>query len=249
MPPTTQNPSLREDSPPSGIARRSFPARFEVRAKADGTGGTRYELEGYASIYDTPYEMWDWCGAYMETVAAGAGAKTLAENPDVVLVLNHEGMPMARTKAGSLELTEDSTGLHMRAPNLPGGLTVVRDVVLAVEEGLLDEMSFAFRILRWKWSPDYTQFDITEYSIHRGDVSVVTFGANPATTVDLRGADVDAALERMTPGQLAEAHKRIGAKLAGDAPDIAAPPAAERTAPAGLPLSLALALAATQDQA
>ena len=39
----------------SGTERRVFAAQMEVRAKADGTGGTRYDLEGYASAYDSPY--------------------------------------------------------------------------------------------------------------------------------------------------------------------------------------------------
>lgn len=56
-------------------------------------------------------------------------------------------------------------------------------MVTAIEDGNVDEMSFAFQVLRQQWSPDYDQRDITEVSINRGDVSVVNFGANPATSV------------------------------------------------------------------
>jgi phage head maturation protease len=57
---------------------------------------------------------------------------------------------------------------------------------------VLDEMSFAFRVTRQEWSPDWMQRDILEYNINRGDVSVVTYGANPATSVALRSEDLTA---------------------------------------------------------
>lgn len=170
--------------------RRAYPTRLEVRAKPDGSGGTRYDIEGYASAYDEPYEMYDCWGSYTERVRAGAGAKTLSENPDVVFLLNHDGLPMARTKAGSLALSEDTTGLHVLATGLNGSMSVVRDVVTAIEDGILDEMSFAFIVVRQEWSPDYLQRDIVEYNINRGDVSAVTFGANPATSIAMRSAEL-----------------------------------------------------------
>ncbi|HEV2778479.1 MAG TPA: HK97 family phage prohead protease [Actinophytocola sp.] len=192
--------------------RRSYHATFEVRAAQDGTGGTRYELEGYASVYDEPYRMWDWYGEYDEVVRAGAGTKTLSENPDVVLVFNHAGMPLARTKATSLELSEDTTGLHMRAPRLNAERDVVRAVIQAVEEEILDEMSFRFRVMRQMWSPDYDQRDILEYNIHRGDVSVVTYGANPATSVEsaLRAQDFD----QLPDDAVRALYERLGRRLA-----------------------------------
>lgn len=202
----------------SGTERRVFAAQLEVREKPDGTGGTRYELEGYASAYDSPYRMFDMFGEYEEVVRSGAGAKTLSENPDVVLVFNHAGMPMARTKAGNLELSEDEQGLHMRAPELNGELSVVRDVVTGVRDGVLDEMSFAFRVTRQEWSPDWMQRDITEYSLHRGDVSVVTYGANPATSVALRSEDLTRWIDSLQGDALRDAHSRLAARLLSEAP-------------------------------
>lgn len=202
----------------AGTERRVFAAQLEVRAKPDGSGGTRYELEGYASAYDSPYRMFDMFGEYEEVVRSGAGAKTLSENPDVVLVFNHAGMPMARTKAGNLHLSEDDHGLHMRAPDLNGDLSVVRDVVTGVQDGVLDEMSFAFRVTRQEWSPDWMQRDITEYSLHRGDVSVVTYGANPATSVALRAEDFDRFIGALEGDALREAHTRLSARLESEAP-------------------------------
>jgi L-ascorbate metabolism protein UlaG (beta-lactamase superfamily) len=47
-------------------------------------------------------------------------------------------------------------------------------------------MSFAFRIESGQWSPDYTEYRINRYDIHRGDVAIVGYGANPATTATMR---------------------------------------------------------------
>lgn len=62
--------------------------------------------------------------------------------------------------------------------------------------GDMDEMSFAFRTLRDEWSA--TEIDgedvpesnrrLLEVSIDKGDVSVVNFGANPATSTELNRA-------------------------------------------------------------
>lgn len=173
----------------SGTERRAFPVQLEVRAKA-GTSNVS-TIEGYASVTEEPFEMWDWLGPYSEVVRTGAFGKTLAENPQVQLLLNHGGLAMAYTKAGSLRLSEDATGLHMEA-DVSTKRSDVGDMLAALEDGSVDEMSFAFRVTRQQWSPDYDQRDILEVDLHRGDVSVVNFGANPATSVGaVRAADFD----------------------------------------------------------
>lgn len=173
----------------SGTERRAYPVQLEVRAKKGASGVST--VEGYASVTESPFEMWDWLGAYSEVVRTGAFAKTLAENPQVQLLLNHGGLAMAYTKAGSLRLSEDTTGLHMEA-DVSTKRSDVGDMLAALEDGSVDEMSFAFRVTRQQWSPDFDQRDILEVDLHRGDVSVVNFGANPATSVGaLRSADFD----------------------------------------------------------
>jgi hypothetical protein len=59
-----------------------------------------------------------------------------------------------------------------------------------VRRGDLSEMSFAFRIIRGTWSPDYTAYRIEQVDMNRGDVSIVNYGANPDTY--LLGSDDDA---------------------------------------------------------
>jgi hypothetical protein len=49
-------------------------------------------------------------------------------------------------------------------------------------------MSFAFRVIRQKWSEDRTLRVLTEVSLADGDVSVVTYPAYPTTSVEAREA-------------------------------------------------------------
>ncbi|MCU1659307.1 MAG: phage prohead protease, family [Pseudonocardiales bacterium] len=170
-----------------GKHRCSFPSELEVRGKS----GSFVEIRGYATVYDNLYPMWDSFGEYREKIRPNAGKKTLAEGPDVALLTNHTDLTMARTKVGSrLKLGEDSRGLEWIA-TVNTARSDVRNVVIAIEDGDISECSFAFRVTRQEWSPDYDQRDIIEYDLSRGDVSIVNFGANPATEVGLRAQDVD----------------------------------------------------------
>lgn len=210
------------------LLRRAYPVQLEVRAK---TGG-KSTLSGYASVTEQVYEMWDWLGPYGEVVRQGAFGKTLSENPAVQLLLNHGGLSMAYTEAGSLRLSEDSTGLAMEA-DVNTARTDVRDMVTAIEDGDVAEMSFAFRVTRQQWSPDYDQRDILEVDIHKGDVSVVNFGANPATSVEARGLDLD----RLDEAGARALLERLQSRLAP-----AAPADEQREHPLSLYLARATAL-------
>jgi HK97 family phage prohead protease len=164
---------------PAGPQVRAYGAQFQVRSLA----GSQVELTGYASVYDSPYEMNDQFGSYMETARSGMCAKTLKEGADVAYLANHEGLTMARTGAGTLALREDSTGLHTTA-TVNTARSDVRDLVTAIEDGAVDQMSFAFRIMRQDWNkPEYTERSLVEVNLDRGDVSTVNFGASPETSV------------------------------------------------------------------
>jgi HK97 family phage prohead protease len=191
----------------------------ELRAKPDGTGGTRLLFTGYASVVEAPYTMGDWLGDYTEIIRTDAFDETLSRSPDVIFCLNHawDGAPMARTKAGTLRLVADSTGLDTGA-DLDGSRSDVYQVQSAMEAGELDAMSFAFYVTRQLWSPDYEQRDILEVDLNGGDTSVVTWPANPATTgtTALRKRAATALARSRVPSlivQRARAEKRAGATL------------------------------------
>lgn len=153
---------------------------FEMREVPNGTGGTSLLFSGYACVVEQTYEMEDMFGPYTETVQRSAFQKTLAENPDVNFLCNHTGVSMARTKPGTLTLASDATGLYNEA-RLNLTRSDVQIVRAAVEDGDLDEQSFAFRCTRQEWDEDFENRIIQEVSLHQGDVSVVNYGANPHT--------------------------------------------------------------------
>jgi len=145
------------------------------------TGDDQITFRGLASSTDSPYDM----GYYQETMVRGAFDATLAKAPSVQLLVNHEGLPLAATRNGSLALEATDRGLEFTATCDPSDPDAAR-IAAKVESGLMSECSFAFRVVTQTWDEDYTQRDITEVSLDRGDVSIVNFGANPSTSVSLR---------------------------------------------------------------
>jgi hypothetical protein len=93
---------------------------------------------------------------------------------------------MARTKNGTMRLSEDETGLYFEAEL--ANTQESRDLYTLVERGDVDQMSFAFRVIRQKWNDDRTERLLTEVSLADGDVSIVTYPAYPATSVEAREA-------------------------------------------------------------
>lgn len=153
-------------------------ARGEV-AVSYGDAGASFSR--YASITDTPYEMWDSFGPYVETVRNAAFEDTLGASPLVEFSTNHgSSLPMAHTRNGTLALGLDATGLYY-TPTVDQSRTDVADMLKAIERGDLVESSFKFRIDAGTWNEDFTQFSIDRVDLNRGDVSIVNFGANPFT--------------------------------------------------------------------
>ncbi|MHB8188939.1 MAG: HK97 family phage prohead protease [Ferrimicrobium sp.] len=161
------------------VERRSSSSRIQIRT---GDAGA-ITVDGYAARTEMPTTIKDWLGDYSETIARGAFSKTLHERDDVRLLVNHTGVPLARTKSGTLELEEDQRGLHAVA-TLDDASPGVAEVVSAMKRGDLDEMSFAFAAVRQEWNQDYSERRVTEAKLY--DVSVVTYPAYPGTSAAIR---------------------------------------------------------------
>lgn len=211
-----------------GAARRqAFRSRFSTRSELVG-GATRQIFEGYASVTERGYEMWDMFGSYTEVMAAGAFDTTLRNSPDVAFLTNHGGVTMARTsragKPGTLTLDADGTGLHDVASTNPDRPDV-QILMHATQDGDVDEQSFAFMIENGEWDPTYSTFRVTQVNIDRGDVSAVNYGANPYTSMAARSSEIMRSLERMPAGFARAAIDRLQAR-ADRAPFQPEPPAA-----------------------
>jgi len=163
------------------VQRETRSGQIELRREADGTA-TAF---GYASTFDDPYTVTDFLGEYQETVRAGAFAKTLT-NADVRFYVNHEGVSLARTSAGNLDIHEDSVGLAYEA-RLDTRVSAVNDLALLMESGVMRESSFAFQPIKQTWNADYTKRDLTELRLF--DVSVVSTPANPNATAGIRALE------------------------------------------------------------
>jgi HK97 family phage prohead protease len=133
------------------MAARSF-AVTDVEVRMPDGDETRAKFVGHASVTGIGYAMYGGPekGGWTEYVDKGSFRKTLRENPDVAFLINHGGVTMARTKAGSLRLAEDEVGLAADA-DIDTRRPDVLTAVLAMEGGELDEMSFAFRTTRQVW--------------------------------------------------------------------------------------------------
>lgn len=153
-------------------------------------------LDGYALVYEYRYDIGGGpdAGGFTEVIARGAAAKSAGE-ADVRLLVNHDGVPLARSRGGegTLTLESDDIGLKVRAELDPAN-PKVQELRSAMNRGDLDQMSFAFRIPkgegRQEWSSDYTLRTIREVQLF--DVSVVTYPANPATVAKLRSDEIPA---------------------------------------------------------
>jgi len=144
----------------------------EVR---EADGGIR--VEGHAAVFN---ERTNIAGLFEEMIAPGAFSDALTRGDDVVFLVNHDGLPMARTRSGTLSLEQDDRGLFISAM-LDAEDPDVRAIVPKMKRGDLDKMSFAFRadVQEWDESGDMPLRTIRSASLF--DVSVVTF---PATCND-----------------------------------------------------------------
>jgi len=171
--------------------RRMGATKLEVREGKD-----TITLTGYASTFNESYDM----GWYTEDVNDLAFKRTLAALPDVRLLVNHDGLPLARTartsNPGTLTLDTDSHGLIPQT-ELSLADPDVQKLAPKMIRGDLDSMSFAFRMFDAdgdEWSKDMSRRTLRSLDLNDGDVSVVTFSANPNATAAIRsdGPTVDA---------------------------------------------------------
>lgn len=155
---------------------------LETRADDDSTS----KLVGYAALFDVETEIFS---GYREKITPGAFTRTLAENADVRALVDHDPSKIiGRRKAGTLQLEEDKSGLKVAIT--PPDTQTGRDIVTSVERGDVDQMSFAFRIIKQTVEEieedEGTRFLCTLDDVELYDVSIVTYPQYPETSITLR---------------------------------------------------------------
>ena len=159
---------------------RTLSRSVEVRAEGDGV-----KVSGYAAVFGEETRIGS---SFTEVIAAGAFSSALQRGDDVVFLVNHAGLPLARTRSGTLRLTEDERGLYIET-ELDGSDPDVRAIIPKMQRGDLDKMSFAFIPTRQSWddSGDMPKRTIEDVSLH--DVSIVTTPAYAGTEIGLRSLE------------------------------------------------------------
>ena len=146
----------------------------EMRANEDNL-----IIEGYAAVFDSVTDL----GPFQERIAQGAFSDVLDD--DVRLLINHDGVPLARTSNNTLELSQDDTGLYYRAQL--SDTQAGRDLYEMIKRGDINQSSFAFMID--KESNDADGVRVIEKVSKLIDVSPVTYPAYQAASVFARAED------------------------------------------------------------
>lgn len=192
--------------------KRNYPAEY----RADGTSGL---IEGVPVVFDTPTDIGGW---YEETIVKGAISKDIIK--DVRFFWNHniDEKAIARTiipldKLGGMELRIEDDGLKMLAnPNRKR--TDANDLCLAIEDGVINAMSFMFCVADERWEDldtDYPKRFITKID-PLIEVSAVNFPAYATTSINARGDAVGendrAVLDKVRKACKAEAESNAEVK-------------------------------------
>lgn len=178
-----------------GIERRFYELKqIEVRDMMDGDGhelGPRL-IFGYAAIFNTPSED---LGGFVEQIMPGAFTNTLVAD-DIRALWNHNpDYPLGRNLSGTLRLAEDNTGLRIEidTPETSAG----RDALISIARGDVNQMSFAFSVMREEWTimsgqaQDNDDVLRTLHEVKLYEVSPVVFPAYPQTSVGVRSGVLD----------------------------------------------------------
>lgn len=150
-------------------------------------------IEGKAVAFDTPTVIAEIDGMQFNEII-DKRAFDNAKMDDVVLVIDHEGKPAAKTKNGTLELVKTDSGLFIRA-DLSKNATG-RELHEDIQNGFYDKMSFAFTVLKDMYDKQTRTRRIMEID-RLYDVSAVTFPAYEATSISARSYyEAEAEVER-----------------------------------------------------
>lgn len=176
----------------TNIERRVVRAS-DLRAKTDDTVR---KLGGHAALFNSAS---DDLGGFTEIITPGA-FKNAIPRSDIRALFNHDpNFVMGRNKAGTLTVSEDTRGLAMEVT--PPDVQWVRDLMVSVERGDIDQMSFGFRVAKggdeWLYTDDSVTRTITEIE-ELFDVSIVTYPAYPDTDVAVRSLDAWKAAHKAT---------------------------------------------------
>lgn len=162
-------------------------------------------IEGYFAVFNSDYDI---APDMSESVAPGAFDKTLSG--DIRALVNHDTtLVLGRTKAGTLELKEDTHGLWGRVKVNPNDRAAM-DLYERVKRGDVDGCSFGFDILdeeseiREDGSIHWTIKAVKLY-----EVSCCTFPAYEETNISARERQRDDIIDRLLNAEREKLRERL----------------------------------------
>ena len=151
---------------------------LELREEGDSN-----VVVGYASVFNT---LSNDLGNFKEIISPDAFEGRL--NDDVRFLINHEGLPLARTTNDTLRLTTDETGLRYEAK--VANTSLGRDLLELMRNGTINQSSFAFVVDDDSWEvKDGVNIRTINKVSRLYDVSAVTYPAYEEASVALRSMD------------------------------------------------------------
>lgn len=164
-------------------------------------GEASFRTRGHFTTFNSPYEL---VPGFFEEIDRHAFDGT--DMSDTLFQFNHGGMVLARIRNGSLQVGVDDSGGWALADL--SGCQQARDVYEAIQNGLIDRMSFGFTI-----APNGVEYvEDADGTIHSRitkveklyDVSCVDLPANEGTDISARSY-ADAVIEARNKRVEAEA--------------------------------------------
>jgi HK97 family phage prohead protease len=156
-------------------------------------------ISGYAARFGDETII---AGEFREKLAPGAFTRTLREQPDVVMLLDHDtGRVLGRTTAGTLILREDRIGLWFSLdvdPSTPEGQTALGTVGRQDVKGC----SFGFRVRAERWDDGGERLPLRVIEdVDLFEITLTAFPAYASTSATVARSNAIAASRRRADAQ------------------------------------------------
>ena len=176
----------------------------ELRLDSNEEQG-RPVITGYAAVFN---ELSQDLGGFREQIAPGAFKRALEMNQDVRALVDHDpSRIIGRSTSGTLEMIEDDHGLRVQID--PADTTAGRDIMESINRGDVSGMSFGFVVRDEDWDMRDGENIRTVRDMDLFDVSVVTFPAYTASSVEVALRSLDD--HRMAMAEVEEDIRRADA--------------------------------------
>lgn len=181
--------------------KRNYPTEF----RSDAESGL---IVGIPIVFDTPTDIG---GYFQETIVSGAISPEVLR-ADVAFYFNHDlsAKKIARSvipieKSGGMDFEITDKNIVMRV-NANRKRSDVNDLYLAIEDRVIDGMSFMFRVAEERWedeNTDYPKRFITKIDSII-EVSAVNYPAYKSTSINVARGDLLTESDKALIGKLKE---------------------------------------------